>query len=195
MEAVVRILWDGRFNARSSLGILSSELTDAVTTRHSVYGVAWPESEGALPPGVTRHRGETVDVAVRVCDPHSATLGLWRERAGRAQRSLLFLYFDGVRLDAAIAQTLGERCPDLLVFSRFTSAMLLAAGGRSRIEVVPLGAGLPDGIVPRYQRNMTSCSCTPGHPRTELRSTLKTLRTLKRASPRTSSMNSIVSER
>ena len=48
MEAVVRILWDGRFNARSSLGILSSELTDAVTTRHSVYGVAWPKAIAPL---------------------------------------------------------------------------------------------------------------------------------------------------
>ena len=87
MEAVVRILWDGLFNARSSLGILSSELTAALTTRHAVYALPWPESEGALPPGVTRHCGETVDAAVRVCDPHSATLGLWRERAGRAKRS------------------------------------------------------------------------------------------------------------
>ena len=154
----VRVLWDGLFNARSSLGILSSELTAALTTRHAVYALPWPESEGALPPGVTRHSGETVDVAVRVCDPHSATLGLWRERAGRAKRSLPFLYFDEVRLDAALARALGERCPDLLVFSRFTSAMLLAAGVRSRIEVVPLGVKLPDDISPRCEREPGPCA-------------------------------------
>lgn len=137
----MRILWDSLFNDVSSLGILSRHLVgQLIGDGHTVHAAPWPESDmGCVPSQARAYREEPVDVAVRVCDPYSALLGLWRQRIGRTGLYLPLLYFDGGVLDAPLVQTFNANLSSLLTFSRFTKSMLVRSGVRSRIEVLPLG--------------------------------------------------------
>jgi hypothetical protein len=135
----LRIAFDGLYNQETSLGVVSHALTAALQARHEVFALPWPESRPEAV-GPRRYGGEPVDVALRLCDPHSATIC-----SGRARAFVPILYYDGLQLAPEVVAAV-TTLPHVIALSRFTQSILFRCGIRSRVHVLPLGVAPPPAL-------------------------------------------------